>query len=70
MYEENNNQVLNSNQDVELNLHYHEEEDDAKKHNIKLPEGHVSKKNWKLCFFLFFLIGGIALAGVLVYILN
>ena len=70
-----NRQNLKSNPDADneidyMDLHFPEDDDRNKTTIVNLPNNHVNKKNCKLYFFLFFLLLGIALVGILVYVLN
>ena len=63
-----NSESLKSKPTVDLYFPENDEEEDNKK-VIKMPKGHVNKKNMKLCLFVSFLILGVGLASVLIFIL-
>lgn len=80
--ENRNNSNINNNDDNDeenpnakeliLDLYFPDGEDEENKVNkslVRMPTNYVNKKNCKLAFFLIFIIIGISLASVLIYIL-
>ena len=63
-----NGEGFKTKQTVDLYFPENDEEDD-KKSGLKMPKGHISKKNWKLCFFVCLLIIGIGVVAVLINVI-
>jgi hypothetical protein len=64
-----NDNENNKENELNLDLYFPEENDINKSQNVIIPTNYVMKKNCKLIFFLIFILIGIALASVIIYIL-